>query len=131
MKIVQNCAKVKRELFSLDEMAARLRNERKARGLNQADFGALGGVTLQTQSRYEKAETEPGAAYFAQLAAAQIDIAFILTGVRSSDSLQPEVAGVAAHLARMTPQARQSFVNLIETMAEAPPFQSGHYRFFK
>ncbi|CAD7336100.1 MULTISPECIES: helix-turn-helix domain-containing protein [unclassified Sphingobium] len=127
-KIQQKCAKVKRKLFNLEEMTKRLRSERKARGLNQADFGALGGVGLQTQSRYEKGETEPSAAYFAQLAEAGVDISFVLTGERSAESLPPDIASVAALLARMTPEARASVVRLIETIAERPPFPPGQYR---
>lgn len=53
---------------------------RKERRLNQSAFAALGGVGLQTQSRYENGETEPQVRYLAALAEAGIDVAFVLTG---------------------------------------------------
>ncbi|EQB05020.1 hypothetical protein L286_09655 [Sphingobium sp. HDIP04] len=83
---------------------------------------------LQTQSRYEKAETEPGASYFASLADAGVDVLFILTGDRQSDSLPVDVGRAAKFLMEMTPDARASFLKLMETLANKPPFPPAKYR---
>lgn len=88
-------------MFNLDEFANRLRAVRKERRLNQSAFAALGGVGLQTQSRYENGETEPQVRYLAALAEAGIDVAFVLTGKPSKvfddinsalENLKPEQA---------------------------------------
>ncbi|MEA3390150.1 MAG: helix-turn-helix transcriptional regulator [Pseudomonadota bacterium] len=130
-KILQNCSKVKIKLFSLVEMAARLRGERKARGLNQADFGALGGVGLQTQSRYEKAETEPSASYLGALGISGIDVQYILTGCRAGESLDPDIALVVDVLKRVAAPTRHSIVYLVQTIASTPAFSPGEYRYFQ
>lgn len=117
VKIDQNCVKVKSKLFSIEQMSSRLRGERKARGLNQAEFGALGGVGLQTQSRYEKGETEPSAGYFAQLATAGVDILFILTGHRTIESLPSDVSVVAQVISHMPKRSRAAFVRLLQILA--------------
>lgn len=94
-------------LFNLVEFSQRLRAERKARGLNQAAFGALGGVGLQTQSRYEKAETEPQASYLAGLAANRIDTGYLLTGVRSAGSVTKAQQEILDHISRLPAQMQE------------------------
>lgn len=59
----------------------RRREERRRIGLNQTDFGALGGVSKGSQILYEK-DFAPSADYLALLAAHGVDILYILTGVR-------------------------------------------------
>lgn len=115
-------------MFNLVEFSARLRQERKAKRLNQSDFGALGGVGLQTQSRYEKGETEPSAAYLADLAHSGVDVLYILTGQRQSASLSDDVSYAAGALGRMAPNARSVFLELIKALEEAPPFPVSYYR---
>jgi transcriptional regulator with XRE-family HTH domain len=66
------------------EIVARLREERRRLGLNQTAFGRLGEVSLDTQSRYESGKTTPDSAYLALLAAAGVDVLYILTGERQA-----------------------------------------------
>jgi transcriptional regulator with XRE-family HTH domain len=63
----------------------RLREERKRKGLSQTEFAALGGVKKLSQLQYEKGERLPSLEYIASLVRCdrQIDVGFILTGVRS------------------------------------------------
>lgn len=78
-------------MFDPVEFSLRLRQERARTGKNQTDFGRLGGVGLQTQSRYEKAETSPNVEYLATLSAAGIDVGFLLSGNRSESApLSPD-----------------------------------------
>jgi len=65
----------------------RLRKERERFGLNQADFGALGGVKKLAQFNYEKGERQPDSAYLAALAAHGVDVLYVLTGQRVPASL--------------------------------------------
>lgn len=76
-------------------MSARLRQERLRTGLNQKDFGALAGVGLQTQNRYENQETQPNAEYLGRLAEHGIDVFYVLTGRRQiADSLDHTTSAV-------------------------------------
>jgi transcriptional regulator with XRE-family HTH domain len=61
----------------------RLADERRRLGLKQAEFAALVGTNVPTQSLYEHDKRELRAAYLARLAAAGIDIVYVLTGRRS------------------------------------------------
>jgi transcriptional regulator with XRE-family HTH domain len=60
---------------------ARLLAERQRLGLNQADFGALGGLQRNAQGKYESGEKFPDALYLAGLAAAGVDLHFLFYGV--------------------------------------------------
>lgn len=73
----------------------RLREERERFGWNQEDLGQLGGVNRNTQGKYEKGERNPDSAYLSAVAAAGVDVLYVLTGVRippSTDSVSAEVA---------------------------------------
>src|SRR3954451_10457454 len=62
---------------------ARLAEERKRLGLKQAEFAALVGTDVPKQSLYENDRRELRADYLARLAAAKIDVGYVLTGKRS------------------------------------------------
>ncbi|UUC95622.1 MULTISPECIES: helix-turn-helix domain-containing protein [Comamonas] len=66
-------------------IGSRLREERERLGLNQEGFGQLGGVRKQAQLLYEKDERKPDSEYLAAVAAAGVDVLFVLTGQRQSD----------------------------------------------
>lgn len=71
----------------------RLREERERFGWNQEDLGQLGGVNRNTQGKYEKGERNPDSAYLSAVAAAGVDVLYVLTGRRISppnDSLSSE-----------------------------------------
>ena len=60
----------------------RLREVRKERQLSQEAFGALGGVTKKTQTRYELEQAKPSGEYLEALAKSGLDVAYILVGKR-------------------------------------------------
>ena len=72
----------------IDSIGARLREEREAMGMSQSEFaqiaGAAGvpGSTRQSQAKYENGIASPGAPYFAAIAAAGVDIRYVITGGR-------------------------------------------------
>lgn len=103
-------------MFNSAQFSERLRQERRARGLNQADFGALGGVGLQTQSRYEKAETEPGASYLANLAANEIDVIYLLVGRRSGTLLNKQASELVSIFAEMPEDMRAGLLDFARSM---------------
>ena len=60
----------------------RLAEERKRIGLNQTDFGAIGGVTKTSQVNYESGARSPNVDYWQAIAKTGADVNYILTGVR-------------------------------------------------
>ncbi|MCM7507072.1 helix-turn-helix domain-containing protein [Enterobacter hormaechei] len=68
----------------------RLKEERVRLGLSQAALGEIGGVRKQAQLNYEKGERNPDSAYLSAIAKFGADIQFIVTGIRSAESLSPD-----------------------------------------
>lgn len=64
----------------------RLRAERKRLGLNQTTLGAAGGVSKESQLNYENDSRSPDANYLTAIAAAGVDVTYLLTGVRAGDA---------------------------------------------
>ncbi|KAF1021870.1 MAG: hypothetical protein GAK30_01559 [Paracidovorax wautersii] len=68
----------------------RLVEERKRLGLNQSDFGALGGVKKHAQLNYESGLRNPDSSYLEAIALHGVDVGYLLTGVRLP--VQPSAA---------------------------------------
>jgi transcriptional regulator with XRE-family HTH domain len=68
----------------------RLKEVREEKRLNQEAFGALGGVSLKTQNRYESGGRKPTFEYLESLAAAGVDVIYLLTGRRDPKLLTEE-----------------------------------------
>ncbi len=60
-------------------------------GLNQTDFAEIGGVQKDGQVKYEADKREPGTAYMTAIAAAGVDVLYVLTGVISDPASEDEV----------------------------------------
>lgn len=105
------------EFPDLVKFAARLREVRKARGKNQTDFARMGGVGLGSQSRYEKAETEPGVAYLALLAQHDVDVGYLLTGRISDGSIDPDLSAVASAVSQLSDRQRVALLTFLATIA--------------
>lgn len=93
-------------------IGSRLREERERLGLNQEGFGQLGGVRKQAQLLYEKDERKPDSDYLAAVAAAGVDVLFVLTGLRQSN-LPAQDAGeqrLLENFRRCSPAARQNLL---------------------
>jgi len=61
-------------------IGSRLREERKRLGLTQEALGQLGSVRRQAQLLYEKDLFVPDANYLAAIAAAGVDVLYVITG---------------------------------------------------
>ena len=68
----------------------RIREERERLGINQEDFGKLGGIGRATQIFYESGTRFPSTAYFERLEKTGIDITYLLCGVRSLTTFNEE-----------------------------------------
>lgn len=64
-------------------IGARLKEERKRLGFDQEPFGNLGGVKSVAQSNYETGKRFPDAVYLEKVAAAGVDVLYVVTGKRS------------------------------------------------
>lgn len=71
---------------NIQQIADRLRSERKRLGHTQTDFAAIGGIELATQSRYELAKQLPRLDYMFAIGAAGADMGYILSGQRTGGS---------------------------------------------
>lgn len=60
----------------------RLKEERERLGFNQTDLAAIGGVGRKSQFNYEDDERRADAAYLAAVAAAGVDVRYVITGLR-------------------------------------------------
>lgn len=78
-------------------IGSRLREERERLGLSQEGLGGIGGVKKLAQFNYEKGERQPDAAYLAAVAAAGVDVLYVVTGQRSN-------APLTAHLPSASPR---------------------------
>lgn len=65
---------------SIDRFSVRLKAIREGKGLNQEDFGALGGVKKGAQGLYETGKSAPSIEYLYKLAEHGVNIAHLLTG---------------------------------------------------
>lgn len=72
------------------DIGMRLREERERLGLSQLAMGDIGGVKKLTQLNYEKGERAPDAFYLYAISKMGVDIQFIVTGIRSSETLSAD-----------------------------------------
>ncbi len=73
----------------------RLRSERDRLTMNQDDFGALGGVRRLTQHLYEQGSRVPDVTYLMGLAAAGVDLVYLLLG-RQEKKVNPDYIAMSA-----------------------------------
>ena len=82
-----------------DTFGARLRAERERLGCTQDEFGAAGGVTRLTQSKYEKGNSSPDMNYLIAIEAMGADFNYLLTGEKGSYKSAEDVWNEQANLA--------------------------------
>lgn len=105
----------------MSTIGERLREERERLGMNQTAFAAQGGVQKRAQINYEAGERHPDAAYLAAVAAAGIDIQYVVTGMRAGKSLAPDEQELLA-LFRAAPLAvKAAAIGALQGGAQAAP----------
>jgi transcriptional regulator with XRE-family HTH domain len=100
----------------MSDIGKRLREARERIGYDQARFGALGGVSRNSQSNYEKGLRAPDADYLLGLHAAGVDLTFVLSGSEASDTLSPDETAIVQSYRRLGPAQRQAVAELLGTM---------------
>jgi len=69
--------------------------ERERLGLSQEALGEIGGVKKLAQINYEKGKRHPDSEYLAAIAAAGIDVLYVLTGQNSNRQVSAGMTGIA------------------------------------
>jgi transcriptional regulator with XRE-family HTH domain len=86
----------------LNTIGERLREERERLGLSQPAFAEVGGVQKRAQINYEKDERHPDAAYLAAVAAAGVDVLYVLTGQRTEAVTDRSYAATSQHMTEIS-----------------------------
>jgi len=89
-------------------------------GRNQTEFGQIGGVQKGAQLKYESGERCPDGNYYAGIAAAGADVQYILTGIRSSNSLTPDEQMLLAGYRALDARGRAGVLGMIGGMTASP-----------
>jgi transcriptional regulator with XRE-family HTH domain len=77
----------------MEGMGTRLKTERKRLDLSQHELGAIGGIETNAQGLYERGKRFPNAGYLGAIAAAGVDVLFVITGTRKVLALDGVTAG--------------------------------------
>lgn len=98
--------------------ASRLKAARLQRGLDQTDFGAMGGVGRAAQSSYEKGDRSPDVDYLLRIGEAGIDIVHLLTGIPSeTPQFEAWELETVARLRAIPAEQRQAIDTVLKGLA--------------
>jgi transcriptional regulator with XRE-family HTH domain len=97
----------------------RLAEERKRLGLKQAEFSSLVGTDVPKQSLYENDRRELRADYLARLAAAKVDVGYVLTARRSEGAwLSEEASALLSTYLALPPELQQALLGFVENLTD-------------
>lgn len=96
----------------MSEFGRRLKQERERLGLNQAEFGDVGGVKKNAQSNYELGERFPSAEYLERIATKGADILYIVTG-QAGGALTPDESALVAGYRAMDDRSKAMVMGMI------------------
>ena len=99
----------------------RLREERDRLGLNQTDFGVQAGVSRGTQKAYELETSSPDVRYFMALQGMDVDVHYVLTGLRISaelGDLSQDESVLLEHYRQLSEADRAGAAKMITALAE-------------
>ena len=98
---------------------ARLAEERKRLGLKQAEFASLVGTDVPKQSLYENDRRELRADYLARLAAAKVDVGYILTARRSDGAwLSEEASTLLSDYLALPPELQEAVRGFVADVSQ-------------
>lgn len=104
----------------MKEFGTRLREERIRLGLDQEGFGLLGGVKKNAQSNYENGLRKPDSDYLAGIAAAGVDVLYVLTGNRTPVSdLSSKESALVENYRASTPEHRSTLDTVSAALAQS------------
>lgn len=100
----------------------RLREERDRLSLTQDELGQIGGVNRNSQGKYEKGERNPDSAYLEAVAAAGVDVLYVLTGKRQpieATALTPEEQEVVTYFRGLSEKSKDASLRMLFGLATA------------
>ena len=100
----------------LEAFGQRLRAERLRIGGDQAVFGAVGAVTRNSQSSYERGQTAPSVEYLYRIAEHGADIGYILTGQRNDGSLGWEEIQMLEMFGKLSAREREAVFSMLSVL---------------
>ncbi|WP_232434725.1 helix-turn-helix domain-containing protein [Burkholderia ubonensis] len=113
----------------MSDFSRRLKEERKHRGINQAAFAALGGITKDTQLNYENGSRRPDSAYLEAIAAYGVDVAYLLTGRRVDALLSTDEEVLLTGYRLLDAKGKAGVLGMIKGMTQqAVEGQAGKYQ---
>jgi len=118
VNIVDKCPLVNKKSLIMSDFSERLKSERKKLGLNQADFGAAGGVKKDTQLNYERGDRNPDYAYLQGIAAIGADVSYLLFGVIDQSRLSNDENEVLVGYRALDVRGKAGVLALIGSMGE-------------
>ncbi|PVZ19584.1 MULTISPECIES: helix-turn-helix domain-containing protein [unclassified Pseudomonas] len=104
-------------------IGVRLREERERLALTQRAFGEIGGVEPNAQGKYESGERHPKADYLAAVAAAGVDVLYVLTGRHTpvqADGLADTEQKWLAALGQLPSPEQALVIQLAHALARKP-----------
>lgn len=100
-------------------ISERLKAERTRKGLTQTEFGALGGVTKNSQSNYESGQRAPDSNYLSLLAEHGVDVQFIITGkITQTLEIEPRLAALLDNVMNMNEEDRRCIERLASSLSQ-------------
>ena len=97
----------------------RLREERVRLGLNQLEFGRLGGAGKNSQMAYEAGRTAPNLDYLFALSESGVDVGYVVTGRRSDSELGHEDRWLLDQFHSLSVRERSGIMQMLTTLAGA------------
>ncbi len=102
----------------LSGVGERIQEVRKEMKMNQEGFASKMGVSKRTQAAYEAETSSPNAAYLAELASADVDVLYILTGQRlQPTTLPPDESALLDNYRHLGEEQKASINAVSEAMA--------------
>src|SRR5450830_404701 len=99
----------------------RLKEERKRLGLNQDEFAALGGVKKVAQFNSEKGSRTRDSDYLAAVAAAGVDVLYLLSGEHALSALPADEHELLAGYRSMDVRGKAGVLGMISGMRSPTP----------
>lgn len=101
----------------MTDFSDRLREERKRLGLNQADFAALGGVKKDAQLNYERGSRAPDSNYLAAIAAAGVDVLYLLVGETAAAAVAPDEKELLLGYRKLDIRSKAGMLGMVKGMS--------------
>ncbi len=104
----------------MSEFGIRLKEERLRFGIDQETFGAIGGVKKNAQSNYENGIRNPDSEYLTAIAAAGVDILYVLTGTRMPvTGLSNEETALIENYRAASPERKVTLTEVSAALAQS------------